>query len=88
MIPPENISAVHCFLDMLGFFRMFIKDFAKFAKPLTDLTKKSVIPVRKAWSGEHQIAFETLKDKLLRAPILSFPNFREHSYPEIDGSNE
>ena len=88
MIPPENISAVRSFLGMLGFFRMFIKDFAKIAKPLTDLTKKGVIPVRKAWSEEHQFAFETLKNKLLQAPILSFPNFKEHFYLETDASNE
>ena len=86
--PPQNVHEVRSFLGMLGFFRMFIKDFAKLARPLTELTKKGVKSVKASWSEDHQQSFEMLKGRLSKAPILAFPNFKEHFYLETDASNE
>nr|GEV14904.1 reverse transcriptase domain-containing protein [Tanacetum cinerariifolium] len=49
----------------------FIENFSKIAKPLTILTQK-----RKTfnWDEEHELAFQSLKDKLCNAPVLALPD--------------
>ena len=37
---PTNVHGVRSFLGLANFYRCFIKDYAKLAKPLTDLTQK------------------------------------------------
>ena len=37
MAPPANYTEVRCFLGMTGFFRRFIKNYARIAKPLNDI---------------------------------------------------
>jgi len=38
--PPVNVKGVWCFLGHAGFYRRFIKDFSKIAKPLSNLLNK------------------------------------------------
>lgn len=40
---PENVHEVKRFLGLTGFFRRFVKHYAKIAQPLTDLTKQGNI---------------------------------------------
>ena len=37
MAPPANYTEVRCFLGMTGFFRRFIKNYARIAKPLNNI---------------------------------------------------
>ncbi|GFT45447.1 retrovirus-related Pol polyprotein from transposon 297 [Trichonephila clavipes] len=37
---PTTIKQVQCFLGLTGYFRKYIKDYSKIAKPLSDLTRK------------------------------------------------
>ncbi|GKB53517.1 putative reverse transcriptase domain-containing protein [Tanacetum coccineum] len=53
---------------MAGYYRRFIEDFYKIAKPLTILTQKSKTF---DWGEEQENAFQTLKDKLCNAPVLA-----------------
>ncbi|GKB77061.1 putative reverse transcriptase domain-containing protein [Tanacetum coccineum] len=50
------------------YYRRFIENFSKIAKPLTVLTKKSKTY---NWGEEQENAFQTLKDKLCNAPVLA-----------------
>nr|GEW01268.1 putative reverse transcriptase domain-containing protein [Tanacetum cinerariifolium] len=61
-------SEVHSFLGLAGYYRRFIEDFSKRAKPLTVLTQKSKTY---DWREEQENAFQTLNDKLCNAPILA-----------------
>ena len=53
-------------------YRKFVKDFAKIAGPLHELTRKGL---KFQWNDACQAAFETLKQALTQAPILAYPDF-------------
>ncbi|WVZ75838.1 hypothetical protein U9M48_023863 [Paspalum notatum var. saurae] len=59
------------FLSLAGYYRRFIKDFSKTAKPMTSLTKKNV---KYVWSPNCEEAFQTLKKLLTSAPVLAQPD--------------
>jgi hypothetical protein len=70
-MPPTNVSEVQSFLGLVGYYRRFIKDFSKVAKPMTKLLEKN-----KAfqWTEECQTSFEELKKCLTSAPMLILPD--------------
>ena len=71
MNPPTTPKQVRAFLGLVGYYRKFIKGFAKIAKLLTLLTRQQV---KFDWTPEHQAAFTHLKDAIVQAPILHYPN--------------
>ncbi len=71
---PKNCNEVRSFVALISYYRRFIKNFATIANPLNSLLKKGV---KFVWTEECQNAFECLRDSLIRAPILSYPNFQE-----------
>ncbi|GJX12006.1 putative reverse transcriptase domain-containing protein [Tanacetum coccineum] len=61
----------HVINGLAGYYRRFIENFSKIAKSLTILTQKCKTF---DWGEEHELAFQTLKDKLCNAPILALPD--------------
>ena len=70
MYPPTTPKQVHAFLGLVGYYRKFIKNFAKTAKPLTLLTRQQI---KFEWTPEHQEVFTEVKDSIIQAPILHYP---------------
>ncbi|GKD33171.1 putative reverse transcriptase domain-containing protein [Tanacetum coccineum] len=68
---PATPSEIRSFLGLAGYYRRFIANFSKIAKPLTSLTQKNK---KYEWGVEQEEAFQTLKDNLCNAPILSLPD--------------
>ena len=64
---PTNVSEVRSFLGLAGYYRRFIRDFARIAAPLTNLTRKDR-PF--TWSLREGEAFNQLKTVLQNAPVL------------------
>jgi len=65
---PISLTEMQSFLGFANFYRRFIKDYSRIARPLTELTKKT----RKwAWNEEAEKAFEELKKRFTTAPILA-----------------
>nr|GEU92034.1 hypothetical protein [Tanacetum cinerariifolium] len=64
---PTTVKGIRTFLGRVGFYRRFIKDFSKIARPMTRLLEKDT-PF--FFSKEYVKAFQTLKRKLTQAPIL------------------
>ena len=64
---PRNLKTVRQFLGHAGFYRRFIKDFLKIAKPLYKLLEKDA---KFSWEKDCQESFEELKFHLTTAPIV------------------
>ena len=82
---PHNVKTVRSFLGLANYYRRFIKDFAKIASPLNQLLRKDH---KFVWTDSCEQAFKALKDALISAPILAFPDFTEQFHLYTDASNE
>nr|GEW94445.1 reverse transcriptase domain-containing protein [Tanacetum cinerariifolium] len=69
---PTTVKGVRSFLRHAGFYRRFIQDFSKITRPMTHLLEKETPFV---FSKDCIDAFETLKKKLTKAPILLVPDW-------------
>jgi hypothetical protein len=69
--PPTSVHQIHSFLGLAGYYRRFIPDFSRIAKPMTELLKKSV---KFSWDQKCEDAFHTLRDHLTTAPVLAQPD--------------
>jgi len=79
--PPTNIKGIRSFLGHVGFYRRFIKDFAK---PLCNLLNKDYVF---NFDKDCMNAFETLKEKLTSASIIIAPNWKYHFELMCDASD-
>ena len=84
MYPPVNPKQVHAFLRLVGYYRKFIKNFVKTVKPLTMLTR---MDVKFEWKERHQNAFMELKEAIIQAPILQYPDTTKPYIMYTDASN-
>ncbi|GKE27061.1 putative nucleotidyltransferase, ribonuclease H, partial [Tanacetum coccineum] len=82
---PTTPSEIRSFLGLAGYYQRFIANFSKIAKPLTSLTQKNK---KYEWGVEQEEAFQTLKDNLCNAPILSLPDGIEDFVVYCDASNQ
>ena len=80
---PKTLTRVRSFTAFCNYYRKFVKNFAEVAKPLYRLTSKGV---KFTWEKEHEDAIQLLKTRLLQAPILAFPNFRQPFVIDTDAS--
>ncbi|GJX95068.1 reverse transcriptase domain-containing protein [Tanacetum coccineum] len=71
---PTTVKGVRSFLGHAGFYRRFIQNFSKIARPMTHLLEKET-PFY--FSKECIEAFNTLKKNLTEAPILIAPDWNE-----------
>ena len=62
MKPPTTPKQVRAFLGLVGYYRKFIKGFAKITKPLTLLTRQQV---KFDWTPAHHAAFLHLKEAIV-----------------------
>ena len=82
---PNTISEVKGFLGHTRYYRRYIYKYATIALPLTQLLKKSELPL--VWTPSCTKAFETLKQRLISAPILIPPNWENDFDVYVDVSN-
>nr|GEV33386.1 putative reverse transcriptase domain-containing protein [Tanacetum cinerariifolium] len=83
--PPKTPTEIHSFLGLAGYYRRFITNFSKIAKPLTPLTQKNK---KFEWGDEKENAFQTLKSMLCDAPILALLEGTDDFVVYCDASNQ
>jgi hypothetical protein len=71
---PRSVTQIRSFLRLAGYYRRFIPNFSKIAKPITQLLEKEA---KFKWSPQSEEAFLTLKKLLTTAPILAQPDIEK-----------
>ena len=81
---PTKKKDILSFLGLTGYYRRFVPNYSEISRPLVNLTKKNVAF---QFEQEEKEAFETLKEYLTNAPVLSFPRFDLPFILQTDASN-
>ena len=69
--PPKTVKGVLKILGFANFYRQFVEGFADIVRPLTNMTRKGE-PFK--WTETEQKAFDTIRQKLIEAPVLRIPD--------------
>jgi len=80
---PRHVKEVRQFLGLAPYYCRFIARFSKIAQPLHARTQKGV-PFQ--WTDACQTAFDTVKRRLIEAPVLRYHNFSKDFVLETDAS--
>ena len=83
--PPQIVSEIRSFLGLAGYYRRFIENFSKIAKPLTSLLEKGN---DFKWTDAYQNSFEELKKRLNTAPVLVMPDIHKNFDIYCDASRQ
>ena len=91
---PKNGDEVRQFTAFAGYYRRFVKDFSKIAKPLTELHPNTCLKNGKKvksskpynWGPEQEEAFQKLKNALSSPPVLGYANYASPFEVHTDAS--
>ena len=81
---PKSVKDVQKFLGLANYYRRFVKDFAKIARPLHEMTRKEN---KWNWGERQQKTFEELKEKFTTEPVLVTPDLDKEMRVEVDASD-
>ena len=81
---PENSTEVKSFLGLASYYRRFIPNFAAVAQPLHKLTEAKTEFV---WTGQCQLAFDSLKGLLTSGRVLAYPTREGKFVLDTDASD-
>ena len=96
---PHTVKEVRAFLGFTGYYRRFIRNYARIARPLNNLLvghstakkdkakrpKTKKVPFE--WTDSQQKAFESLKEKLTNPPVLAYADYRYQFKLHTDASS-
>jgi hypothetical protein len=82
---PKSVTEILTFLNLAGYFRRFIENFSKIAKPMTELLKSNMPYV---WSDKCEASFQELKNRLTTTPVLTLPDASKDFVAYCDASRQ
>ena len=82
--PPTTVKGIRSFLGHAGFYRRFIRDFLKIARPLCKLLQKDT---KFHFDESYQKAFEEIKFRIVEAPIMAKPEWNKEFEIMCDASD-
>ena len=80
---PRNPTGVRQFLGFTGYYRYFVPNYSKIARPLLELTRKTI---KWHWDEPQTKAFEELKTRMCSKPVLTQPDYEKRFYLQTDAS--
>ena len=80
---PTTVGEIRSFLGLAGYYRRFIENLSKIAKPMTELLKKDT---KFKWTEECEASFQEMKKRLVTAPVLILPDIRKDFQVYCDAS--
>ncbi len=80
---PKTLTNIRSFLELIGYYRNYVRRYSWLNAPLFELTKRDVDFV---WNLDCQQAFEALKRALIATPMLVCPNFKKPFCLDVDWS--
>ena len=84
LMPPTTVKGIRSFLGHAGFYRRFLRDFSKIARPLCRLLEKDT---KFSFDESCQKAFEEIKSRLVEAPIMEKPDWNREFEIMCDASD-
>ena len=84
LMPPTTVKGIRSFLGHAGFYRRFIREFSKIARPLCRLLEKDT---KFNFNESYQIFFEEIKSILVEAPIMAKPDWNREFEIMCDASD-
>ena len=82
--PPNSVKQLRTTLGHTGYYRKFIKGYAKIIAPMEKLLKSDV---KFKWIEECQQSLDILKEKMVTTPILVFPDWKLPFHVHVDASS-
>jgi hypothetical protein len=80
---PKTVCQLRETLGHTGYYRKFIKGYAQITTPMEKLLRKDT---KYQWNDECQHGLDTLKEKMVTAPILVFPDWEKTFHVHVDAS--
>jgi len=80
----KSVKDVQKFWRLANYYKRFIKDFAKIARPLHEMTRKEN---KWSWGERQQKVFEELKERFMTEPVLVTPDLDKEMRVEADASD-
>src|SRR4051812_35160907 len=73
-LAPTSVSEISSFLGLAGYYRRFIENFSKIAKPMKKLVKKDT---KFKWTEDCEASFQELKKRLTTTLVLTLPDIHK-----------
>jgi hypothetical protein len=80
---PKIVCQLRETLGHMGYYRKFIKGHTKITTPMEKMLRKDT---KYQWNNECQHGLDTLKEKMVTAPILVFPYWEKTFHVHVDAS--
>ena len=81
---PRSMKDMQKFLGLANYYRWFVKDFARIAKPLHKMMRKEM---KWSWEERQQRAFKELKERFMTELVLVTPDLDKKMRVETDVSD-
>ena len=82
--PSKSVKKLRTTLGHTGYYRKFIKGYAQITAPMENKLKKDI---KFEWTPECQESLDILKENMVTAPILVFPNWSKEFHVHVDASS-